>query len=91
MTKAAQPKSILIKRDSYKNGNLTNYEFTITSSNHFVTGDKIEIGFPDPVRLTANTKVLGSSGNLQENLDSKVSADLKSIEITISVSARRML
>jgi len=55
MTKAAEPKSILIRRDSYTNGNTTNYEFTISSSNHFVDGDKIEIGFPDPVRLTDKT------------------------------------
>lgn len=90
MNLPAKPKSIIINRDSKKNGVVTDWEFAVVPTNFMSHGDKIAIKLPHPCKLSETSKCVGISDNLESDLESKVSIGLKSIEITLSVKGRRL-
>lgn len=49
MTGAAKPILFTYKRDSFQNGNITSYNFTVITMNYLKEGDNILIDLPYPV------------------------------------------
>jgi hypothetical protein len=73
------PRSIAILRDSYQNGAITNYNFSVTPINFMSDGDLITISLPEPIKMTPETYVIGVSSNLKENQTFELSSDLSVI------------
>lgn len=64
MTVPSSPRSFKLVRDSYSNGAITTYTFTVEPNVFIRDGDTIHITVPDPVRMTPRSYVMGVSDNL---------------------------
>jgi hypothetical protein len=76
MTVPSSPRSFKLVRDSYVNGAITTYTFTVEPNVFISDGDTIQITVPDPVRMTPRSYVMGVSDNLKRNQTFQLSEDL---------------
>lgn len=81
MFEPAVPQSININRGSYQNGAVTQYNFTIVTTNYLTEGDEIVIKLPSPFSFSETSKAIGVSSNLRMQQDTKVGARLDTIQI----------
>ena len=85
MSGAATPGYFNFKRESPTNGNITWYEFTVKTTNYLVSGDKIYLDLPFPTYYSEDTKCVGRTSNLVNELNCKVSVDLSRIVMTLAL------
>ena len=86
MKTPATPKSINLLRDSYQNGAVTNYNFTVVPMNFMSDGDLITITLPEPIKMSPDTYVIGHSDNLLANQTFELSSDLSTIQIQLGLN-----
>lgn len=67
MKTPARPQSIVIDRNSKQNGAVTDYNFTITTTNYLVEGDQIILELPTPISFSEDSQCLGVTRNLRIN------------------------
>lgn len=92
MSRAATPQAISLSQASKQNGAITDYNFTVQTTNYLIEGDTIVIELPDPVYFSEDSKCLGLSSNLRINQTYEVGTDLDSMTITLllPLSYRRL-
>jgi len=83
MSTPATPKKIDVKPTSMVNGEITDYDITITTTNFLQEGDQLVIGLPDPVYFSSESQALGMSSNLRINQTYTVAVDLNKITIDL--------
>lgn len=83
MSTPATPKKIDVKPTSQVNGEITDYDVTITTTNFLQEGDQLVIGLPDPVYFSSESKALGMSSNVRINQTYTVAVDLDEITIDL--------
>ena len=79
----AIPEYFELTRESYRNGNVTNYEFLVQTTNYVSTGDLIYISLPDGASFSEDSTCVGRSNNLEATLDCTVSVDLSKILLRV--------
>ena len=80
---AATPQDVKIDPVSTINGAVTDYAFTVTTTNSLIEGDQIKIELPTPVYFTESSGCQGISDNLRAEQTSTVSEDLTEMTITL--------
>jgi len=76
MTVPSTPRSFKLVRDSYVNGEINTYTFTVEPNVFISDSYTIQLTMPDPVRMTPGSYVLGVSDNLKRNQTFQLSEDL---------------
>jgi hypothetical protein len=82
----AVPGVINIVRESTANGNVTNYEFEVETTNFITSGDRIYITLPEDASFSEDTACLGRSNNLDNTLDCTTSVNLRKLLVTVRLS-----
>ena len=88
MTSYEAPAFIEYVRDSYANGGLVEYTWTIRPTNEIKEGDRLSFTMPSPVRFSDNTTCRGtgdSSSWLPSCDDYAVSTDRQTVEVTVAL------
>ena len=84
-----EPESISFERTSEKNGVMGDHTWQVKPSNYLEEGDRIQLTMPAPVQFTTATKAFGTSYWLDGELETKLSDNLRTIDIVVVLSANR--
>ena len=84
-----EPESISYERTSEKNGEIGNYTWQVKPANYLEEGDRLQFTKPDPIQFTEVTKAFGTSYWLDGELESVLSANLRTIDVVVKLSNRR--
>jgi len=85
MQGTSEPSFFGFDRGSYANGDLTWYEFEVTTTNYLVTGDILTVKLPYPVYFTEQSYCNGTTNNVEDILDCTISKDLTTASINLDI------